>query len=68
MFAHRVFDLFPAIALIVWVLLAAKLPHWAVTSLIIVLCVGLALFAFALVSARRRQPSVLERGRHGPRN
>jgi uncharacterized protein (TIRG00374 family) len=54
-FAHRVFDLFPAIALIVWVLFAAKLPNWAVPSLIIVLCVGLVLFAFALLSARRHQ-------------
>jgi uncharacterized membrane protein YbhN (UPF0104 family) len=37
------------------VLLAAKLPNWAVPSLIIVLCVGLAMFAFALMSARRHQ-------------
>jgi uncharacterized protein (TIRG00374 family) len=59
-FAHRVFDLFPVIALIVWVLLAAKLPGWAEPSLIVALCVGLALFAFAWLSARRHQTQHLE--------
>ena len=28
-FAHRMFDLFPTITLVVWVLLAAKIPGWA---------------------------------------
>ncbi len=59
-FAHRVFDLFPVIALIVWVLLAAKLPNWAGTSLIVALCVGLVLFAFAWMTARRHQTQHLE--------
>jgi uncharacterized protein (TIRG00374 family) len=59
-FAHRVFDLFPVIALIVWVLLAAKLPSWAGPSLIIALCVGLALFVFAWLSARRHQTQHFE--------
>jgi uncharacterized membrane protein YbhN (UPF0104 family) len=52
-FAHRVFDLFPALMLVVWVLFSAKVPHWAVTSLLIVLSLGFALFAFAWVTARR---------------
>jgi uncharacterized membrane protein YbhN (UPF0104 family) len=52
-FAHRVFDLFPGLVLVVWVVFAAKLPHWALTSLIAVSCIGLALFAFAWISARR---------------
>jgi len=51
--AHRIFDLFPAIALVVWVLLFAKLPPWAFTSLEVVLGVGVALFAFAVIGARR---------------
>jgi glycosyltransferase 2 family protein len=59
-FAHRVFDLFPVIALIVWVLLTAKLPNWAGPSLIVALFVGLALFAFAWMSARRHQTQHLE--------
>ena len=52
-FAHRAFDLFPATVLVVWVLFSAKVPHWAVTSLIVVVCAGFALFAFAWISARR---------------
>lgn len=52
-FAHRVFDLFPVFVLVIWVLSAAKLPHWAVTSSIAVLGIGFALFAFAVITARR---------------
>ena len=59
-FAHRVFDLFPTLLLIIYVLLTAKIPHWALTSLTIALAVGFGLFAFALASARRRRRSVLE--------
>ena len=36
-FAHRMFDLFPAVTLVIWVLLAAKIPAWAVTAIAIVL-------------------------------
>jgi uncharacterized protein (TIRG00374 family) len=59
-FAHRVFDLFPMVLLIVYVLLTAKIPHWALTSLTIAVVVAFALFAFALASARRRRRSMLE--------
>jgi len=52
-FAHRVFDLFPSLTLVVWVLLAAKVPHWAITSLLAVIAIGFGLFTFAIVSARR---------------
>lgn len=52
-FAHRLFDLIPVALLVVYVLLTAKIPHWAGTGLVIVGLVGLALFAVALVSARR---------------
>ena len=51
-FAHRMFDLFPMVALVTWVLFAAKLPHWALMTLVVVLGAGLALFAFAVVGAR----------------
>jgi uncharacterized protein (TIRG00374 family) len=57
-FAHRVFDLFPALTLVIWVLLAARVPHWAITSLVIVIGVGLALFAFALMGARRHHEAL----------
>jgi len=56
--AHRMFDLFPVTALVIWVLLAAGLPHWAVTSLVVVLGISLAVFAFVLLAARRHQTSV----------
>jgi uncharacterized membrane protein YbhN (UPF0104 family) len=62
--AHRVFDLFPGLALVIWVLLAAKLPHWAVTSMVVVMAIGLGLFAFAWISARRHHTQVI--GELGP--
>jgi uncharacterized protein (TIRG00374 family) len=51
-FAHRMFDLFPSVALVVWVLLTAEIPHWAITSLAIAVSVGFVLFAFAFANAR----------------
>lgn len=63
-FAHRVFDLFPALVLIAYVLLTAEIPHWAVTSLVVVAGIGVVLFAFALVGGRIRQhPALHELGR-----
>lgn len=59
-FAHRLFDLFPVALLVVYVLLTAKIPHWALTSLLFFLAIGFGLFAFALAGARRRQRSVLD--------
>jgi uncharacterized membrane protein YbhN (UPF0104 family) len=74
-FAHRLFDLVPTSLLIIYVLATAKIPHWAIGSLLIVGAVGFALFAFAFASARRDKRSVLEgagpirklveMGRHG---
>jgi glycosyltransferase 2 family protein len=59
-FAHRVFDLFPVMILVGYVLFTAKIPHWALTSLTIFAAVGFGLFAFALASARRHHRPVLE--------
>jgi glycosyltransferase 2 family protein len=59
-FAHRLFDLFPALLLVVYVLSTAKIPHWAATSLIIVATVGSVLFAIAVVGARRRHRPMLD--------
>jgi len=53
-FAHRLFDLFPVVLLVAYVFSTAKIPHWAVTSLVVVVVVGGALFTVAVVSARRR--------------
>ena len=51
-FAHRLFDLFPVAILVTWVLLTAKIPHWAVTSLIIFGLVGFVLLTIGLLFAR----------------
>ncbi len=62
-FAHRMFDLFPAVALVTWVLLAAKIPRWALTSIAIFVVVGLALFLTAVILARRQGRESTEVGR-----
>ncbi len=59
-FAHRLFDLVPTIGLILYVLLTAKIPHWAISSLAVVGAIGFGLFAFAFASARHQSQSVLE--------
>ena len=59
-FTHRLFDLVPTVGLIVYVLFTAKIPHWAITSLLVVVGVGFGLFAFAFASARHHNRSVLE--------
>ena len=51
-FAHRLFDLFPVAILVTWVLMTAKIPHWAVTSLIIFGLVGFVLLMIGLLFAR----------------
>jgi uncharacterized protein (TIRG00374 family) len=56
--AHRMFDLFPVTALVVWVLLTAGLPQWAITSLAVVLAISLVVFAIAWLAARRRDTIV----------
>src|SRR5215471_3548617 len=50
--AHRVFDIVPVLLLILYVLLTAKVPAWAITILVGIVGVGVALFTFAIVSAR----------------
>ena len=59
-FAHRVFDLVPVMLLVVYVLITAKIPGWAFTSLAVVLSIGVALFLFALASARHHHKTRLE--------
>jgi uncharacterized protein (TIRG00374 family) len=51
-FAHRVFDVIPSLMLIGYVLLTAKIPHWAITSLLLVAGIGVVMFGFAIVSGR----------------
>jgi len=58
-FAHRVFDLVSAMALIVFVVSTAHIPDWAITSLIVVVVAGVALFSIAVLSARQHYVSDL---------
>jgi glycosyltransferase 2 family protein len=58
-FAHRVLDLVPILLLVVYVLLTARIPEWAITSLTIATGIGLALLAFALASARHHERGVV---------
>ena len=57
-FAHRLFDLFPIALLVAYVMATAKLPHWAVTGVVVVGLVGLGMFTVAVVSARRADGSM----------
>jgi glycosyltransferase 2 family protein len=54
-FAHRMFDLFPTLTLVIWVLLAADIPRWAYLTLGIALSLGALLFVAAIALARRHQ-------------
>jgi uncharacterized protein (TIRG00374 family) len=53
-FAHRVFDLFPTITLVVWVLFAADIPQWAYLTLALAIGIGVLFFVVAMVLARRQ--------------
>jgi uncharacterized protein (TIRG00374 family) len=61
-FAHRLFDLVPATILVVWVLLTAEVPHWAVVSFGIAAFVGFALFTVAWLGAKRHHRPVVSEG------
>jgi glycosyltransferase 2 family protein len=74
-FAHRLFDVMVAVALVVYVLYAARIPDWAVPGLSIVLGVGVGLLVAGVLLARRQHRPVseglgpvrrlLRMGRHG---
>jgi uncharacterized protein (TIRG00374 family) len=59
-FAHRMFDLVPATTLVVWVLVTAKIPGWALTSIAIVLAIGIALFVITILLAKHQHRDALE--------
>jgi glycosyltransferase 2 family protein len=62
-FTHRLFDVIPAMLLVVYVLLTAKIPHWALTSIAIAAAIGGILLVFALITSRLRKPVVDELSR-----
>jgi uncharacterized protein (TIRG00374 family) len=53
-FAHRMFDLFPTVTLVVWVLFAADIPDWAYLTLGLAIGLGVVLFVVAMLLARRQ--------------
>jgi hypothetical protein len=53
-FAHRMFDLFPTVTLVIWVLIAADIPPWAYLTLGLAIGLGVLLFVTAVVLARRQ--------------
>src|SRR4029079_135455 len=54
-FAHRMFDLFPTVTLVVWVLIAADIPQWAFLTIGLAIGIGVLLFVTAFVLARRQR-------------
>jgi uncharacterized protein (TIRG00374 family) len=62
-FAHRMFDVFPAGTLVIWVLLTARIPNWAFTSIIVALTVGIMLFLTGFILARGQRRELGELGR-----
>jgi uncharacterized protein (TIRG00374 family) len=57
--AHRLLEVFPSVALIVWVLAAAKIPGWARSSLWAVLAIGSVLVVAGTAAARRHETAQL---------
>jgi uncharacterized membrane protein YbhN (UPF0104 family) len=62
-FMHRLFDVVPALLLVVYVLLTARIPHWALEALAIAAAIGGILLVFALAASRLRKPVVEELSR-----
>ena len=60
--AHRLFDIVPATILVVWVLVTAEVPHWAVVGIMIAAAVGFALFTVAWLGARRHHRPMVSEG------
>ena len=56
--AHRVLDLVAVVLLVLWVLAAAEMPRWAVTSLIVLVGAGVATVGIGVASARRHHLTV----------
>jgi uncharacterized membrane protein YbhN (UPF0104 family) len=62
-FAHRLFDLVPALLLTVYVLATARIPRWAITSLEIVIIGGIVLFLVTMLVAGLEQRPLPESAR-----
>jgi uncharacterized membrane protein YbhN (UPF0104 family) len=56
-FAHRLLDVPPLVALVVYVLIASRIPSWATTGIAATLAVGATLLVLAVLLARRGTPA-----------
>jgi len=59
-FAHRVFDVVPVVLLVLYVVATANIPTSARATLIVAICIGIALFVFAFISARKPNEPVAQ--------
>jgi uncharacterized membrane protein YbhN (UPF0104 family) len=59
-FAHRVFDIVPVLLLILYVVVTASVPNAARASMLAVIAIGVGLFVFAFLTARRHTLISLE--------
>ena len=62
-FAHRAFDFVPIAGLVLYVIVAAEIPQWLQTTLLLFLGLGLSLLAAGIVFAWRRQRPLEDAGR-----
>ena len=62
-FAHRLFDVIPALILTIYVLATARIPRWAITSLEIAIVAGIALFLVTMLVAGLEQRPLPESAR-----
>jgi uncharacterized protein (TIRG00374 family) len=61
-FAHRVFDVVPVLLLILYVVVTASIPGSARATLLFVIGLGVGLFVFAFLSARRHHQQMAIEG------
>jgi uncharacterized membrane protein YbhN (UPF0104 family) len=61
-FAHRVFDVVPVVLLVLYVVATANVPTSVRATLLGAIGVGIALFVFAFISARRPQETIWHDG------
>jgi uncharacterized membrane protein YbhN (UPF0104 family) len=65
--AQRLLDLVPSMALIVWVLVAGKIPTWASSAFLLIIAAGSLLLVLGVAAARRHErddPGATGRVRH----
>jgi uncharacterized protein (TIRG00374 family) len=58
--AHRVFDIVPVVLLVLFVVITAKVPAWAITIILVIVGAGIGLFTFTIVSARTHHGTRLD--------